>query len=84
MHTTTNHRAIDLPGIEIPKAPLTTRLRGSLIWLIIIGLLVWSWTPTEMSKASLLFTDWRNMAEFASGFLTPKFRDWQAYLHQMV
>lgn len=84
MQITTNHRALDLSGIEVPRAALTTRLRGSLIWLAIIGLLAWSWAPTEMSKTSLLITDWRNMAEFASGFLNPKFRDWQAYLQQMV
>ena len=84
MQTTSNNRAVDLSGVQIPGAPLTTRMRGSLVWLVIIGLLVWSWAPTEMSKASLLFTDWRNMAEFASGFLNPKFRDWQAYLKEMV
>ncbi|NJO23668.1 MAG: phosphonate ABC transporter, permease protein PhnE [Sphingomonadales bacterium] len=68
----------------MPQAPLSTRLRGSLIWLVIIALLVWSWGPAEMSKASSLFTDWRNMAEFATGFLNPQFRDWQTYLREMI
>ena len=37
-----------------------------------------------MRKIGALFTDWRNMAEFASGFLRPDFRDWTAYAAEMV
>ena len=65
-----------LPGeidIAVPPIPLRVRARNWLIWLIIAGLLAWSWTPTEMYKIVGLVTDWRNMAEFASGFLTPNF-----------
>ena len=50
----------------------------------IVALLAWSWAPTEMYKAVKLVTDWRNMAEFASGFLRPNFRDWEDYLREMV
>ena len=76
-----------LPGeidIAVPPIPLRVRARNCLIWLIIAGLLAWSWTPTEMYKIVGLVTDWRNMAEFASGFLTPNFANWRQYVGEMV
>ena len=66
----------DLAGIVVPRHPLTHRLRGWLLWLALIGLLAWSWTPAEMFRVSALFTDWRNMAEFGRAFLHPNFHDW--------
>ena len=73
------------PGpIAVPRRPLAARARGWLLWLAIAALLAWSWGPTEMRKIGLLFTDWRNMAEFASGFLRPDFSDWTAYAAEMV
>jgi len=70
--------------IAVPPIPLRVRARNWLIWLIIAGLLAWSWTPTEMHKIVGLVTDWRNMAEFASGFLTPNFANWRQYVGEMV
>ena len=70
--------------VQIPRPPLATRARSWLIWLTIAVLLAWSWTPTEMYKAVGLFTDWRNMAEFASGFLQPNFTNWRAYVSEMI
>jgi phosphonate transport system permease protein len=70
--------------IAVPRPALWTQARGWLSTLIIVGLLVWSWSPVEMGKASLLFTDWRNMAEFASAFMRPNFRDWDLYALAMV
>lgn len=75
--------ALDV-AVEIPRPPLLVALRGWLAWLAVLGLLVWSWGPTEMHKVTLLVTDWRNMAEFASGFLSPNFRHWHSYLGEMV
>jgi phosphonate transport system permease protein len=49
-----------------------------------VGLLAWSWNAAEMFRASSLFTDWRNMAEFGEAFLHPNFHDWQQYLSDMV
>ena len=46
------------------------------IVLILMGLLAWSWAPSEMFRVSALFTDWRNMAEFGRAFLHPNFHDW--------
>jgi phosphonate transport system permease protein len=73
-----------LSDIAIPQKPLASRARGWLLWLTIAALLAWSWGPAEMHKIGHLFTDWRNMAEFGSGFLRPNFRDWDAYAWEMV
>jgi phosphonate transport system permease protein len=54
------------------------------LWLVIAALLAWSWTPVEMYKVGGLITDWRNMADFASGFMRPSLRDWPAYTLQML
>jgi len=73
-----------LSDIVVPQKPLATRTRTWLLWLTIAALLAWSWGPAEMRKIGHLFTDWRNMAEFASGFLRPDFSDWDAYAWEMV
>lgn len=53
-------------------------------WLLVFGLLAWSWNPAEMFRVSALFTDWRNMAEFGSAFLNPNFHDWDQYIADML
>lgn len=70
--------------VVVPKLPLPSRLRGWLFTLIVLAMLVWSWGPTEMHKSVMIVTDWRNMADFLSGFLKPEFRDWDAYALAMV
>jgi phosphonate transport system permease protein len=80
----TSHPAAEPPVVAVPRPSLAKRSRTWLLWVIIAALLVWSWGPTEMHKVSSLFTDWRNMAEFAGGFLRPNFREWQAYGWEMV
>ena len=52
--------------------------------LVVLGLLVWSWGPAEMFRATSLFTDWRNMAEFGRAFLRPNFHEWDSYLADMI
>jgi len=74
----------ELANISVPRAPLLKRARAWLIALAIAALLAWSWTPVEMYKIGGLITDWRNMAEFASGFTRPSLRDWPAYAVQML
>jgi len=76
--------AIPPADVAVPQRSLARRGRGWLMWLIIAGLLAWSWTPTEMSHATSLFTDWRNMAEFGRAFLHPDFHDWDSYLADMI
>jgi phosphonate transport system permease protein len=75
---------VDLANIAVPKQPLIRRARGWLVWIVLLALLAWSWTPVEMYKIVMLVTDWRNMADFASGFMRPSFHDWREYGLQMV
>jgi phosphonate transport system permease protein len=70
--------------IAVPLQPLRVRARNWLIWLLIGGLLAWSWTPTEMYKITGLVTYWQNMAEFSSGFLQPNFANWRQYVREMI
>lgn len=70
--------------IGIPSHPLSQRMRGWLLWILIIALLAWSWKPAEMFQVGALFTDWRNMAQFGEAFLRPNFHDWDLYLLEMV
>ena len=72
------------PDIAVPSHSLARRARGWTLWLLIGGLLVWSWGPAEMYRAASLLTDWRNMAEFASGFMKPNFANWQQYAGEMI
>src|SRR5262249_59869528 len=65
--------------VAVPTHPLARRARGWTLWLIVIGLLVWSWGPAEMFRATSLFTDWQNMAEVGRAFLRPKFHEWRGY-----
>ena len=77
-------RAADAHNVDVPVAHFSDRARSWLLIGIVIALLAVSWGPTEMSKVTLLVSDWRNMAEFASGFMSPDFRDWRVYLSEML
>ena len=77
-------RAADAHNVAVPVPQFLDRARSWLLILIVIALLAVSWGPTEMSKVTLLVSDWRNMAEFASGFMSPDFRDWRVYLYEML
>lgn len=72
------------PHIAVPRHPLPQRLKSWAIWVIVVGLLVWSWSPSEMFRVTALVTDWRNMAEFGKAFLSPNFHEWRQYLTDMV
>jgi len=72
------------PEISIPRYTLSHRMKSWAIWLFIAALLVWSWSPSEMFRATALVTDWRNMAEFGKAFLSPNFHQWESYLVDMV
>lgn len=68
----------------LPQRPFSQSVRPWVLWGFIAVLLAWSWGPAEISKTSLLVTDWRNMAEFSGGFIHPDFREWRSYVSQMV
>ena len=57
---------------------------GYLTWIGLLALLVWSWGPAEMGRWTYLFTDADNMAQYASGFLSPDFKDWNYYVREMI
>jgi phosphonate transport system permease protein len=70
--------------IAVPRHSLARRSRSWALWLIVFGLLAWSWGPAEMFRAASLLTDWRNMAEFGRAFLHPNFHEWNGYLADMI
>lgn len=73
-----------LEDITVPTPAFFERWRNWLILLVVVVLLAWSWAPVEMGNATLLVTDWRNMADFAAGFLSPNFYDWDEYAASMI
>jgi phosphonate transport system permease protein len=75
---------VDLKTVTIPRRPAIDIARPWLVAAVVAALLVWSYGPAEIRKFASLWTDWRNMAEFASAFLKPNFRYWELYLGEMV
>lgn len=72
-----------------PTAPLPARdwrrtAFSVLIWGGLAGLLVWGYEPAEVFRFVNLYTDAGNMAEYASGFLHPNFRDLDFYIDEMI
>lgn len=53
-------------------------------WIGLAVLLAWSWSPAEMYRWPQLFSDAGNMATYASGFLSPDFKEWRSYLQEML
>jgi phosphonate transport system permease protein len=70
--------------IAVPRHSLARRSRTWMLALVVLALLVWSWGPAEMFRATSLLTDWRNMAEFGRAFLHPNFHEWDSYLADMI
>lgn len=70
--------------IIIPPVPAKERWSKYLFWMVLAGLLAWSFIPAEMYRASSLITDAGNMGSYASGFLSPNFKDWRYYLSELV
>ncbi|WP_421725581.1 phosphonate ABC transporter, permease protein PhnE [Bauldia sp.] len=54
------------------------------VWGGLVALLVWGWAPAEMYRVVNLFTDASNMADYASGFLSPSFRDIDYYIEEII
>ncbi len=70
--------------VEIPLPAWRERIKPWLVWLVLVGLLVWSWMPAEMYNIVSLYTDSSNMAEFAKDFMSPNFYDWDTYVEEML
>ncbi|MEJ8571968.1 phosphonate ABC transporter, permease protein PhnE [Microbaculum marinum] len=70
--------------VELPRASTTDVLYRLFVWGGLALVLAWSWGPAEMFRLVNLFTDAGNMADYAGGFLSPNFRDWEYYVEEMV
>lgn len=79
--------------LQNPVAPLSRPETGPdwsrsafnlLVWGGLAAALIWSWSPAEMYRWTHLFSDGANMAEYASGFLSPSFRELDYYLEEMI
>ena len=75
----------DQPGeIAIPQEDFSRRAYRWLMWGLVIGALAWSFYPAEVYRAVNLYTDASNMAEYARGFLSPNFHEWEIYVSEMI
>ncbi|OOG45001.1 phosphonate ABC transporter, permease protein PhnE [Polaromonas sp. A23] len=70
-----------MPGL--PPAPPRANLVALLAWGVLIALLAASWKGAEMRPADL-WRDSGNMAQYASSFFPPNFKEWRYYLEEMV
>jgi phosphonate transport system permease protein len=52
-------------------------------WAVLLAVLAASWQGADMRPLALV-RDAGNMAEYASGFFPPDFRDWRLYLTEML
>lgn len=68
----------------VPPRDWSRTLFNLAAWGALLGALAWSFAPAEMFRVVSLFTDAGNMAEYASGFLRPNFKDLDYYLDEMV
>ena len=66
-----------------PALPGRSSLPGLLGWGLVLGVLALSWKGADMRPMDL-FRDSANMAEYASGFFPPNFKDWRLYAHEML
>jgi phosphonate transport system permease protein len=67
--------------LTIPETPLSRKLSRLLAALVLAAVLAWAWQGSEMRPLDL-YAYRHNMVAYLSGFLTPDFSDWRAYLHQ--
>lgn len=74
--------ALALAPAPVPPAPRTS-LATLLLWGLLLALLAGSWTGADMRPLDL-FRDAGNMAQYASGFFPPDFREWRHYLLELV
>lgn len=70
--------------IPVPPKDLSRSLFNYGLWALLAAALVWSWAPAEMERMVFLFTDAGNMAQYASGFLEPNFRELDYYISEMI
>lgn len=67
------------PMPAAPKTPLSSLL----IWALLLATLAGSWQGADMRPGEL-WRDAGNMAQYASGFFPPSFREWRYYLSELI
>jgi phosphonate transport system permease protein len=67
----------------VPETPIQRKLLNLLLGLFLAAMLMWAWQGSEMRPMDLL-RHGDNMIAYLSGFLTPDFSEWNAYLKQTV
>ena len=77
-------KTIEKAATPLPPRDWGRTLFNWLVWGGLLALLVWGFAPAEMFRAVNLFTDAGNMAEYASGFLSPNFRDLDYYIEEII
>jgi phosphonate transport system permease protein len=76
----TESHAATLPApLRLPRASLW-QFFG---WGLLLAILAGSWKGADMRPLDLL-RDSGNMAQYASGFFPPNFREWKIYLQEML
>lgn len=68
---------------EVPPQVPRANLLGLMSWGVLTALLGASWKGADLRPLDLL-RDSGNMAEYATSFFPPNFRDWRYYLQEMV
>ncbi|PTW62476.1 phosphonate transport system permease protein [Breoghania corrubedonensis] len=81
--TISNHASVP-ETIALPPKEFSRTLYAYVVWGGLALALLWSWAPAEMDRVTYLFSDSGNMVEYASGFLTPNFHDWDYYVQEMI
>ena len=71
------------PAAAVPPRDWSRSIFNLVVWGGLVAALVWSFAPAEMYRFVSLFTDAGNMAEYASGFLHPNFKDLDYYLEEV-
>ena len=71
------------PGALTPPGAGKRTLAQALGWAGLLLVLGWAWKGADMRPLDL-FRDSGNMAKFLAEFFPPNFREWRAYLREMV
>jgi phosphonate transport system permease protein len=74
---------IAAPSVGAPPPAPRTSTTTLVIWGVVLALLAGSWTGADMRPLDLV-RDAGNMAQYASGFFPPDFREWRHYLTELV
>ncbi|AEG93351.1 phosphonate ABC transporter, permease protein PhnE [Ramlibacter tataouinensis] len=74
------HLSVVQPAVPAPPRANLAALLG---WGVLLALLAASWKGADMRPLDLL-RDSANMAEYASSFFPPDFREWRMYLQEML